>query len=120
MERTSSVLIIALFSFFFLCFPLQAFADPCCGVECDDGDPCTDDSCVVVNDEPVCEYVDNGTCCPPADPKTQGYWVHQCRALGLIGRSMGSPRLHEEWMATWEETEDVCEDLDADCTPIVP
>jgi len=36
--------------------------DPCAGVNCDDGDTCTDDTC----SNGVCSHVDNGTCpvCP--------------------------------------------------------
>ena len=81
---------------------------------CDDDDECTDDSCDSETGE--CVFKDNGSCeeCPPAYPKTQGYWQHQCRALGLIGNSNGRVRLHEEWMAALDNIEEICDNLDAD------
>jgi hypothetical protein len=56
------------------------------------------------------------TCEPvwPPEVKTQGYWNHQCKALGLIGKSKGKVRLHEEWMRDMDDLEEVCGKIDAD------
>jgi hypothetical protein len=132
MSKTFTVLIVCfIFSFFFVS---KAPAPPSCDdgnpctidfydwnqwkcvnqpVICDDGDRCTDDSC-----DPAkgCVYTPNDVCveeCPPANPKTQGYWQHQCRALGLIGTSQGNPRLQEGWMAELSDIEEICAKLDA-------
>jgi hypothetical protein len=82
---------------------------------CDDNDECTDDSCDPETGS--CVYEDNGLCveCPPAYPKTQGYWQRQCRALGLIGTSMGRLKLHEAWMADLspDEKAEICGNLNA-------
>ena len=81
---------------------------------CDDDNKCTDDSCDPETGN--CVFEENDLCeeCPPAYPKTQGYWQHQCRALGLIGKSMGMVRLHEKWMAELDNIEEICDNLDAD------
>ena len=81
--------------------------------DCDDNDRCTDDYCDI--DTGLCINEDNDMCeeCPPAYPKTQGYWQHQCRALGLIGNSNGNVRLHEAWMGELDTIEEICDNLDA-------
>jgi hypothetical protein len=123
----------------------EDYCDPATGcvnteINCDDGDKCTIDSCdpktgACVNEDKICDdydectddycdpdtgscvYEDNGLCveCPPAYPKTQGYWQRQCRALGLIGKSRGKLKLHEEWMADLspEEKMEICGNLNA-------
>lgn len=70
--------------------------DPCCGVDCDDGDPCTRDSCV--NGECINALIDcdDGRCCT-VDSCVNGLCVNElieclaCRYCDETACALGAP-----------------------------